>query len=78
MARLQRYSIFWDWKNCHNGEANEADDSPSKTVEQITKLPIAEQKLWLIRRILKIYDFGNQKDFYKLYEILCEKSPDGA
>jgi hypothetical protein len=75
---LAKIFDFLAWKNCHSGEASEADDSTSKTLEQIMKLSLAEQKLWLIRGILEIYDFGDRKEFYKLYEILCEKSPDSA
>lgn len=66
------------WKNCHNGEASEADESTSKTLEQITKLPIAEQQIWVIRKLLEIYDSGDREGLQKLYEILCEKSSDGA
>lgn len=66
---------FSAWKDCHHSEA---DDSTSDALEQIMKLSLAEQKLWVIRRVLEIYDFGDRKSFYKLYKILCDKPPDSA
>jgi hypothetical protein len=54
---------FSAWKDCHY---RKADDSTSDALEQIMKLSLAEQKLWVIRRILEIYDFGDRKSFYKL------------
>lgn len=66
---------FSTWKNCHHSEA---DDSTSDELEQILKLSLAEQKLWVIRRVLDIYDFGDRESFYNLYEILCDNSPDSA
>ena len=66
---------FSAWKDCHHSEA---DDSTSDALERIMKLSLAEQKLWLIRRVLEIYDFGDRESFYNLYEILCDNSPDSA
>ena len=66
---------FSAWKDCHHSEA---DDSTSDALERIMKLSLAEQKLWAIRKVLEIYDFGDRKSFYKLHEILCDKPPDSA
>jgi hypothetical protein len=66
---------FSAWKDCHHSAAN---DSTSDALEQIMKLSLAEQKLWVIRRVLEIYDFGDRESFYNLYEILCDNSPDSA
>ena len=66
---------FSAWKDCHHSEV---DASTSDALEQIMKLSLAEQKLWLIRRVLEIYDFGDRKSFYNLYEILCDNFPDSA
>lgn len=75
---LAKVFDFLAWKSCHNGEDSEADDSTSKTLEQITKLPIAEQQIWVIRKLLEIYDSGDREGLQKLYEILCGKSSDSA
>jgi len=72
---LAKVLDFLAWKNSPNSEA---DECASKTLEQVMKLSIAEQQLWAIRMIFEIYDRGDRKDFYKLYEILCENSPDPA
>jgi hypothetical protein len=72
---LARVLDFLAWKD---RLANEVDCHAKETLEQIEKLSIAEMKLWLIRRLLEIYDHGDHKDLYRLYEILHEKSPDGA
>lgn len=72
---LAKVLDFLTWKNRLNSEA---DHSINKTLEEIAKLSIAEQKLWLIRRILEIYDYGDRKDLYNLCEILYEESPDRA
>ena len=66
---------FSAWKDCHHSAA---DDSTSDALEQIMRLSLAEQKIWVIRRVLEIYDFGDLENFYNLYEILCDNSPDSA
>ena len=66
---------FSAWKDCHHSEVVAGT---SDALEQIMKLSLAEQKLWVIRKVLEIYDFGNRKSFYKLYKILCDKPPDSA
>jgi hypothetical protein len=75
---LAKVFDFLAWKNCHNREASEADGSTDKTLEQITKLPITEQQIWVIRKLLEIYDSGDKEGLQRLYEILCEKSSDSA
>lgn len=66
---------FSDWKESHK---NGADDRGDETLEQIMKLSIAEQKLWVIRRLLEIYDRGDRGDLHKICEILYGEAPDGA
>jgi hypothetical protein len=72
---LAKVLDFLAWKNSHT---REGDESANKTLEQVMKLSIAKQQLWAIRTIFEMYDRGNRKDFYKLYEILCERSTDPA
>jgi len=72
---LAKVLDFPAWKNSHDSEG---DERASKTLNQVMKLNIAEQQLWAIRMIFEMYDRGDRKDFYKLYEILCENSPDPA
>src|ERR1044071_1595078 len=62
---LAKVLDFLAWKNSHD---TEADECGSKTLEQVMKLSIAEQQLWAIRMIFEMYDRGDRKDFYKLYE----------
>lgn len=66
---------FSAWKSC---QKSEADNSTNETLEQIMKLSIAEQKIWVIRRLLEIYDYGDRKDLHKICEILYGEVPDGA
>jgi hypothetical protein len=66
---------FSAWKNCHESEA---DDSTNETLEQVMKLSLAEQKLWVIRRLLEIYDYRDKGDLHRICEILYGEVPDGA
>lgn len=59
-----------------NGEAE--NGSNGQTVEEIKKLSLAEQKLWVIKRILEVFEYADQEDLDKLYEILANDKPDGA
>ena len=74
-GQIAKILDFSDWKKRHKSEA---DKSTNETLDQIMKLSIAEQKLWVIRRLLEIYDYGDRKDLHKICEILYGEVPDGA
>jgi hypothetical protein len=74
-GQIAKILDFSAWKSCHKSEV---DDSTNETLEQIMKLSIAEQKIWVIRRLLEIYDCGDRGDLRKICEILYGEVPDGA
>jgi hypothetical protein len=71
---------FIDWKHRHcletSGYAERGEKAGS--LEELEKLSLAEQQIWVIRRLLEVYDSGDSANLSKLYEILCHKSPDSA
>lgn len=70
--------IAWKERNMAktNGEAENGEDK--KTLEEIQKLSIAEQKLWVIKRLLEVLEYADREDLQKLYEILTKEPPEGA
>ena len=71
---------FTDWRQRHFLETRvEAEQGArADSLEELEKLSLAEQQIWLIRKLLEIYDSGDRANLHRLYEILCEKSPDSA
>jgi hypothetical protein len=77
LAKVLRF-IAWKERNMAktNGEAEKGKDQ--KTLEEIQKLSIAEQKLWVIKRLLEVIEYADREDLQRLYEILTREPPEGA
>jgi hypothetical protein len=79
-GELAKVLDFLTWKERHkmtkgNGEATNGKNSEAKTIEEVKKLSLAEQKLWVIKRLLEVFEYADREDLEKLYEILSEKEP---
>ena len=61
-----------------NGEAQNGSNGLDQTVEEVKKLSLAEQKLWVIKRLLEVFEYADQEDIDKLYDILSKDPPEGA
>ena len=70
--------IAWKERNMAktNGEAENGGDQ--KTLEELQKLSLAEQKLWVIKRLLEVMEYADREDLQRLYEILTKEPPEGA
>ena len=68
------------WKQRSVIRVNKETDhgGKDKSIEELEKLSQAEQQIWVIRKLLEMYDSGDSESLQKLYEILCNKSPDSA
>jgi hypothetical protein len=61
-----------------NGESQNGANGEDKTIEEVKKLSLAEQKLWVIKRLLEVFEYADREDLDKLYEILSKEPPNGA
>ena len=79
-GELAKVLDFIAWKERNmvktNGEAENGENE--KTLEELQKLSIAEQKLWLIKRLLEVMEYADREDLQRLYEILTKEPPEGA
>jgi len=76
-GELARVLDFIQWKQRMtktNGETN------GEELDEILKLPEAEQKLWLIQKVFQVLQEADAEDLEALYRVLTrkDKPPDGA
>jgi hypothetical protein len=82
-GELAKVLDFLTWKEQHkmtkgNGESQNGANGEDKTIEEVKKLSLAEQKLWVIKRLLEVFEYADREDLDKLYEILSKEPPNGA
>lgn len=81
-GELAKVFDFLTWKERHmtkgNGEAQNGSNGHEQTIEEVKKLSVAEQKLWVIKRLLEVFEYADQEDLDKLYEVLSKTPPESA
>lgn len=79
-GELAKVLDFLNCKERHMVKGNGETDNGAngKTVEEVRKLSVAEQKLWVIKRLLEVFEYADQEDLEKLYEVLSKEPPKGA
>jgi hypothetical protein len=79
-GELAKVLDFLTWKEKHMTKTNGGTDNGTNgnDIEEIKKLSLAEQKLWVIKRLLEVFEYADKEDLDKLYEILSKEPPNGV